>query len=775
MTDQLDHLKTALADRYAIEREIGSGGMATVYLAEDLKHRRKVAVKVLRPELAATLGADRFVREIEIAAQLSHPHILPLYDSGEADGVLYYVMPYVEGESLRERLDREGKLGVDEVIRLTDEIAAALSYAHERGIVHRDVKPENVMLTGGRAVVADFGIARALRVAGGERLTGTGLAVGTPAYMSPEQAMGQADVDARSDVYALGCVVYEMVAGRAPFEGDTPQALLAKHAVERVPSLRTSDPQVPLFLERAVERALAKDPADRFSTASEFAGALTAETVVARVGRPRWRRRAVVGAVTGVVLVAAAWGLLTVLSGPAYERFAVLPPANLMNDPEQEYFVQGVHNALITELQRAGVAVIARTSVLQYENTLKPIREIASELRVDALIEASVFRAADSVEIQVSVVDGRTQQLVGDPIVRGGEFRNAPALYRELTAAIASEIQVALSPQAEAHLAGARPVNPQAYEAYLKGQFHASKLTPPDLEAALQYFELARDTDPDYAPAHAGIGLLWAFRQQMGITRPSDAAPQARAAVARALELDSTLVEVQYTLAIVKTWTDWDWEEAEAAFRRAIELNPNFPDVRAYYSHFLSMMRRRGEAIPQIERAVELDPFNPLLQSLYGMSLYMERRYEEAIAQFQNVLRTVPNHPLALSGHQLVYGAQGLYEDALAATRALYASVGFVEAEEALTRGYAAGGYQEAMSRAADVWAALSDVTYVPPFEISALYALAGESDRALDWLEQGFAERDPNMPYLSALPLYDGLRDDSRYQDLRRRMNLPP
>ncbi|NIN71146.1 MAG: protein kinase [Gemmatimonadetes bacterium] len=401
MTDQLDHLKTALADRYTIEREIGSGGMATVYLAEDLKHRRKVAVKVLRPELAATLGADRFVREIEIAAQLSHPHILPLYDSGEAAGVLYYVMPYVEGESLRERLDREGRLGVDEVIRLADEIAAALSYAHERGIVHRDVKPENVMLTGGRAVVADFGIARALRVAGGERLTGTGLAVGTPAYMSPEQAMGQADVDARSDVYALGCVVYEMVSGRAPFEGDTPQALLAKHAVEAVPSLRTSDPQVPLFLERAVERALAKSPDERFQAASEFAGALTAETVVARVGGPRWRRRAVVVATIGVVVAAAAWGLLTLGGRPAYERLAVLPPANLMNDPEQAYFVQGVHNALILELQQAGVEVIARTSVMQYEDMQKPIREIASELKVDALIEASVLRAADSVEIQV--------------------------------------------------------------------------------------------------------------------------------------------------------------------------------------------------------------------------------------------------------------------------------------------------------------------------------------------------------------------------------------
>jgi len=222
MNNPSDRLARALADRYTIEQELGAGGMATVYLAQDLKHRRQVAIKVLRPELAASLGVERFVREIEIAANLTHPHILPLFDSGEADGFLYYVMPFIEGESLRERLDREEKLGVQESIRLTDQVASALNYAHESGLVHRDIKPENILLARDQAVVADFGIARAVEAAGGERLTGTGLAVGTPAYMSPEQAVGDKNTDARSDVYALGCVVYEMVSGRAPFEGDTP-------------------------------------------------------------------------------------------------------------------------------------------------------------------------------------------------------------------------------------------------------------------------------------------------------------------------------------------------------------------------------------------------------------------------------------------------------------------------------------------------------------------------------------------------------------------------
>jgi len=774
MEEQLDDLKAALADRYTIEREIGSGGMATVYLAEDVKHRRKVALKVLRPELAATLGADRFVREIEIAANLSHPHILPLYDSGEADGVLYYVMPYVEGESLRERLDREGKLGVDEVIRLTDEIAAALSYAHERGIVHRDVKPENVMLTGRRAVVADFGIARALRVAGGERLTGTGLAVGTPAYMSPEQAMGQADVDARSDVYALGCVVYEMVAGRAPFEGDTPQALLAKHAVERVPGLRTSDPQVPLFLERAVERALAKDPADRFSTASEFAGALTAETVVARVGKKRWRRRAVVGLVAGVVVVAAAaWGLVTVLGGPGYERLAVLPPANLMNDPEQAYFVEGVHNALISELQQAGVAVIARTSVMQYADMQKPIREIASELGVDALIEASVSRAADSVEIQVAVVDGRTQQYVGDRIVRRSDLRNVERLYRGLTAAIASEIQLALTPQAEARLTSARPVNPQAYEAYLRGRFHKDKFTPRDLETALHCFQMALERDPGYALAYLGIADVWMNRAQFGMVPSNEALPRVRAAFTRALELDSTLVEAQGHPA-VKTWLEWDWEAAEAAFLRLIEFNPNDPGLRSEYSHFLLIMKRPNEALEQSELAIEAAPFGELIQAFHGMVLYMMRRYDDAMVQIQRLLRMSPNNALALYGLHCVYHAKGMDDESLAAAQSFFAALEFTQAEEALASGYAEGGYRGAMRRLGDTLANLRNVTYVLPTDIAVAYVLAGDSSRALDWLEQGFEERDPNMPYLSAFPYYDHLRDDPRFQDLLRRMNLP-
>jgi len=739
--DVAQRLHDALAGRYRIQAEIGRGGMAVVYLAEDVKHKRKVALKVLRPELAAALGAERFVREIEIAANLSHPLILPLHDSGEADGNLFYVMPYVDGESLRARMDREGKLPLADLVRITENVAAALTYAHQQGIVHRDVKPENILLTGGNAVVTDFGIARAVSVAGGTRLTDTGVAVGTPAYMSPEQAFGDASIDGRSDVYALGCVVYEMASGRAPFEAPTPQGLLAKHAVDTPRSLRTVDPQIPLFVDRAVARALAKAPAERFKTPNEMAEALRSRTVVAQVGR---------------------------------HRLAVLPPTDLTNDPGQEYFVQGMHNALISELQKAGIPVIARTSVLQYENTRKPIRDIAAELGVDALVEPSVFRSHDRVELEVRVVDGTTEEYLAAPIARAGELKNVLALTRELTAAIAEEIQLVLTPKAQARLATARTVHPEAFEAYLKGQFHWYKMTPTDLRTAMEYYRVALRHDPGYALAYAGISLAWAGLQQMGAVPPLEAGRHAGEAAARALEMDPTLVETQYASAIVKSSIDWDWPAAEVAFLRAIELNPNYPDVRGYYAHLLCWLKRPDEAMEQMERAAELDPFHPLIMALHGATLMWVGRLDEAIEKFRALLRTVPNHPVGHMGLLTVYRAQGRYEEAKAAAAQYYAAVEFPQAVDALESGYAEAGFREGMRRAADAYVAASEATWIPPIEAAMAYAFAGRNDEAVEWFERSREGRDPNMPYLNVWPLPSSLQSDARFQEVLRKVGLP-
>jgi len=588
--------------------------------------------------------------------------------------------------------------------------------------------------------------------------------------MSPEQAVGDKNIDARSDVYALGCVVHEMVSGQAPFEGATPQELLAKHAVDTVPSLRTHDPSIPLFVERAVGRALAKQPADRFQTASAFAEALTSELVVARVGRRRWPRRAAAAATVVVVLVGA-WGLFLRGGGSRYERLAVLPPTNLMNDPEQAYFVQGVHTALISELQRAGVKVTARTSVMQYENMQTPIREIAQQLSVDALVEAAVFRAGDSVEIEVKLVDGRTQQYVAEPITRGGQLRDVMSVYRTLSSAIAAEINAALTPQAQARLASAQPVNPQAYEAYLMAWSHAERGTAAALDQALEYFERALTLDSTYAPAEAGIACVWFGRGQLALATPREWVAHASEAYRKALALDSTLAEVQSAAGLIRIWGEWDWEGGEAAFRKAIELNPNYPDARAPYAAFLAIMERPEEARAQIDRALELDPLNPVSRIMNAAILNYGRRYAESIEELEALLRMVPDYLVAIGNLGIAYHGNGDYEKALAMQRRLFP--GDQELHEALDRGYAEGGYRTAMLRCAEALAARPEAVEQLSMEIAEAYARAGEKDRTLEWLELAYQAHAGNL-LTANHPVFELVHDEPRYLDLRRRMNLP-
>lgn len=474
------------------------------------------------------------------------------------------------------------------------------------------------------------------------------------------------------------------------------------------------------------------------------------------------------------LLAAAGWWVTSSLGGPAFERLAVLPPANLTNDPEQEFLVQGVHNALISELQQAGIAVIARQSVMQYQDTDKPVREIAQELGVDALVEPSVLRAGDSVDVEVRLVDGETQEYVADPIVLRADLRNVVGLYRDLTRAIASEIRSVVSPQAEARLAEARPVNPEAYEAYLKGQAHYERLTPQDAEAARQYFQAAIDIDPDYAPAHAGLSLAWGVLMQMGFMAPREATPLAKAAVERALKLDSTLVEVQYAAAVVRTWYEWDWEDGERAFQKAIALNPNYEHARAFYGHFLLTQGRFDEAIEQMELALALDPFNDLFQGLYGIVLLFAKRPDEAIERFELALRTSPNNPLALGGLHGAYHDKGMYEEALTYLNRSYTTFGDEEAANALAAGYEEGGYRQALIRATETLAARGETSYVAPLDLVAQFLEARDYDRALEWLERGYEEGDPNMPYMYVEHLWDPVRDDPRYQEIMRRMNFP-
>ena len=433
VTTAFDRVRAALSGQYDLESEIGAGGMATVYLARDVKHDRRVAVKVLRPELTAAMGTDRFPREIRIAAQLSHPHILPLHDSGETGGFLYYVMPFAEGESLRTRVDRDGPMPVPEVVRILRELVDALAYAHGHGVVHRDIKPDNVMLSGRHALIMDFGVAKAVSDAATYgKMTTAGIALGTPTYMAPEQASADPNIDHRADIYAVGVMAYELLTGKPPFGGGSAHMVLSAHMTQRPKPIADVRLGVPVALSDLVMRCLEKEPEDRFQTAEQMLPILEAlgtpsggmtptATAAVRATRKSSRRWLVTAGAAAVVIVLAGGGYALFQAGGRAEaealapvqirRVAILPLQNLSGDPTQDGFVDGVHNALITSLaQQSGLTVISRTSVMRYRRTEKGLGEIARELNVDAVIEGSVQRAGNRVQVSANMVEAATER-----------------------------------------------------------------------------------------------------------------------------------------------------------------------------------------------------------------------------------------------------------------------------------------------------------------------------------------------------------------------------
>lgn len=778
--DPLAKLREALADRYRVDRLLGEGGMALVFLAEDLKHRRPVAIKVLRPEVATALGPERFLREIDVVARLNHPNILSLHDSGETEGLLYFVMPYVEGESLRDRLDHEPRVPLQEGLQVILEIGDALTYAHELGLVHRDIKPANILFQAGHAQVSDFGIAQVASEAA-EGLTRTGMTVGTSTYMSPEQLMGEATVDGRTDQYALACLFFEMLTGSPPFEAKTAQASLTRKLVGELPDLLAVRPDVPPTIKDVLLKALAVEPESRFPSMEAFADALREATMTATVEADalrRKRKRRLRGAAQGVAITLlglGAWWLSTLPGGGGLDRIAVLPLANAGQAPAEEYLLQGVHQDLILELSRAGLRVINPTSVVRYAGTDLGIRQIASELEVDGVIQGTATFREDEIGLNLYLSDAETEEILWSASFRDAP-RNIENLYREATRAIAQEMGAELSEEALARLATTTQVDPQVYDYLLQARFHWQKLTTEGIDRAESYYRLAFEQDSTSAEACFGLGQVWFFRVQQGLLPREEAERRGEPYIARARELDPNLSGLQTQLFFELVWGQWDWDGGLEAVENALEEDPTDSLARAYYSHFLFYLNRDQEALAEIEEAIRLDPFNPLLRGIHAMDLNYLHRYEEALEVLNRGMELDPQHPILLSALRTTLHLLGRQDDAIRMWAVSYEALGDTVAAETLAREHQEHGYEEALVAVAELFEDRNRTgsRYAPPWQISTLYTRAGRYDLALDYLEEAFEARDQNIPYISVDPIFDPMRDDPRFQAMMERLGLP-
>jgi TolB-like protein len=775
---------------YRILEQIGAGGMGEVYRAHDERLDRDVAIKVLPPASAADAAARaRLLREARAAAALKHPSICTIHEVSDAGDQAYIAMELVEGVPLSSRVQGRA-LPVAETMRHGIQIADALAHAHSRHIVHRDLKSANVIVgPDGRATVLDFGLARRMEgpelsdstTAGPATITERGTVVGTLAYMAPEQLRG-APADARSDIWALGVVLYEMAAGVRPFSGQSAFDLSARILNDPPPALRSS---LPVALRAVIEKCLAKEPAHRYQSATEVRAAL--EATQSGAASPAIAVRYLLARRPWLALGAAAALATAIAAGvyrddlrrgwlggaPRVDSIAVLPLVNLSGDAAQDYLADGITEVLSTDLARLGGLrrVIARSSVIRYKGSDKALADIARELDVDALLTGSVLRSGDRVSITAQLLDPATgNQLWSNRYDR--DLRDVLTVRNEIVAAIVGEIRAQLSPDDRARLSAAQPVNPEAFEAILKGRFHWAKQTPEDYDIAERYFQHALDRDPGNAQALAGLGSVWMMRGDAGFQPPAVTLPKARAFLERAVAANDDSAEAHQWLGSLAL-SEFDVATAERELRRALELNPNHAAAHFFYADLLLILRRPEDWDREIHRALELDPLNDFIRSFYGWELNYVKRYDEAIAVFQKLLPTGPNKATNYLGLWGAYHRKGMYEQALAAARDYFLTLRQPDFADALGPGGGAAAYREGMKRGGELMVERAKSTHVPAVRIARMFAHAGDADRALHWLERAYDNREPSLTRLGIFWDWLDLHGDPRFQDLMRRIGL--
>jgi len=740
--------------RYRILEEIGSGGMGVVYRARDERLDREVAVKILKSPAAQDESLrKRFRHEATALSRLSHPYINTVFDFDSADGLDFLVLELVEGRRLEDLLTA-GPVTERDTLLYGAQIAAALAAAHEAGVVHRDLKPGNVIVTAkGSVKLLDFGLALlrpgAAPMPETRSLTEAGFVVGTLGYMAPEQLLGH-DVTGRSDLYSLGVLLYEMTSGRRPFTA-TPAAALIDEILNRrpVPPLLPGGPLDPRF-ESLILALLEKEPRRRPESADEVEAALRA-----------------------ILAAPASSGARAAASRSSIGSIAVLPLENLSGDPEQEFFADGMTEALILTLaQIDAFRVASRTSVMRFKGTRLPLPEIARALQVDAVVEGTVARFGSRVRVTAQLIDaGTDRHLWARSYER--ELSDVLALQGEVARAVAEEIRGQVTREASARLARARRVDPEAYEAYLRGRYHWNRRSEEGIRKGIEYFEEAIRLDPLYAQAHAGLAQAYDTLGSYSFITPEEAYTKARVAALHALEIDDNLSEAHVAMGGVLQNHLWDWAGSEEHFRRALAADPGNAGAYHWYSDLLSALGRSDEAVAAMRRAHEIDPLSLTVNMSLGACFFYARRYDDAVEQQRRTLDLDPNFAPA---HRMMGGALeqlGRLDDAMTEYRTAAALSKDLSANALLAHTLARAGRPDEARRIHAQLRADSEGRYLSPYSEAAIYVGLGETDAAFERLEEAFAIRDRGMVWIKVAPRLDPLRGDPRFDALLRRMNL--